>query len=125
MTYIRWLNEIQTQDQPWAGEKATRLGELVRAGFAAPRGCAIGASAYRDAFAANRLNEKIVARLAQIEMSDPAQLEQATDEFLNAGLWTRLIRDQNVRISSRKFLPSRSAALKLQQSDILQPVSNA
>jgi len=79
--YIRWLNEIGTQDQDWAGDKAVVLGELMRAGFAVPRGYCIGASAYRETFAANGLNAKIIAHLSEIEMTDPAQLEQAATEI--------------------------------------------
>lgn len=81
MPYTRSLNEISLSDQPWAGEKAARLGELVRAGFAVPSGYAIGAGAYRDTFAANQLNEKIIAHLAAVDFGDPAQLEQATTEI--------------------------------------------
>lgn len=81
MTYIRWLNEIGNSDQNWAGEKATVLGELAHAGFSIPHGFCIGASAYHDTFIAHGLSAKIKARLDEIEISDPAQLEQAAEEI--------------------------------------------
>lgn len=81
MVYVRWLNEIGNPDQDSVGDKAAVLGELTRAGFSVPRAFCIGASAYRDTFAANGLNAKIIAQLNQIEITDPAQLEQAATEI--------------------------------------------
>lgn len=81
MSYVRWLGEIRLVDRTWAGEKAAVLGELIHAGFEVPRGFCITADAYRDTFAANQINEKISARLASIEVSDPMALEPAAEEI--------------------------------------------
>ena len=81
MRCVQNLDEIKSGDKSWAGEKAERLGELIRAGFEVPRGFCLSAQAYRDTFNAHQLYEKIAARLEQIEISDPAQLEQAAGEI--------------------------------------------
>ncbi|MBI5305414.1 MAG: hypothetical protein HY868_25010 [Chloroflexi bacterium] len=80
MTYVRQLNELRLADHNWAGDKAARLGELIAAGFEVPTGFCVGADAYRDVVALP-LNAQIVARLAQIEIEDPVELETATDEI--------------------------------------------
>ncbi len=80
-TTVRWLDAIGLIDKDWAGEKAAGLGELIRAGFEVPRGFCVGVGAYRAAFAANQLNEKVTAHLKEIDVSDPAQLEQAAAEI--------------------------------------------
>ena len=81
MPYIRDLNEIQMDDRSWAGEKAAHLGELIHAGFDVPRGVCITADAYRDALAANQIDQRIPARLAATEIDDPVDLEQAAEEI--------------------------------------------
>ncbi|MBI5653726.1 MAG: hypothetical protein HZC40_25240 [Chloroflexi bacterium] len=77
---VRWLDEIRLNDHAWAGDKATRLGELIGAGLNVPRGFCIGADAYR-AVIAEPLNKKIIARLAATEIDDPVELESATEEI--------------------------------------------
>lgn len=79
--YVQPLAEVKAGDRDWAGEKAVVLSELISAGFDVPAGFCISAAAYRDAFSANQLNDKISSRLAAIEMTDPAQLEQAAGEI--------------------------------------------
>lgn len=81
MSFVRWLDEIRQGDKTWAGAKAESLGELIQAGCEVPRGFCITADAYRDAFAENQINEKISARLASIEISDPMALEPAAEEI--------------------------------------------
>ncbi len=81
MQYVRWLNEIGLGDKSWAGEKAEGLGELIRVGLQVPRGFCVSAQAYQDTLAAHQLNGKIAARLAAIDVGDPAQLEQAAEEI--------------------------------------------
>ncbi len=81
MPYIEPLDRITNDDQSNAGAKAAGLGELMRAGFNTPRGFVVTAAAYRDAFAAVGMNEKISARLAQTEMEDPLELENHAKEI--------------------------------------------
>jgi len=81
MAYVRWLDEIRLGDRSWAGEKAAHLGELISAGFAVPRGLCITADAYRDTLAANQIQAKITARLANTEIDDPVDLEDAAEEI--------------------------------------------
>jgi phosphoenolpyruvate synthase/pyruvate phosphate dikinase len=81
MPYVRSLDEIRLTDRTFAGEKAAHLGELIHAGFDVPRGWCVTADAYRDALAANQIDQKIAARLAATEIDDPVDLEQAAEEI--------------------------------------------
>ncbi len=96
MSFLKPLEQIQLTDLNIAGDKAVYLGELIRAGFAAPRGFCLTSAAYRETIA-HPLNEKIAARLASTEMDDPVDLETATDEIrewiLHAPLTPALIND--------------------------------
>jgi len=80
LVYLRSLDQLRLADHAWAGDKATRLGELIAAGLDVPAGFCVGAEAYREAIAAP-LNAKIIARLAQTEIQDPVDLEAATDDI--------------------------------------------
>ncbi len=96
MSFLKPLEQIQLTDLNIAGAKAVYLGELIRAGFAAPRGFCLTSDAYRETIA-NPLNEKIGARIATTEMDDPVDLETATDEIrewiIKAPLAPALIND--------------------------------
>jgi pyruvate,water dikinase len=80
MPYVRSLTEITLDDQSSVGEKATHLGELIRAGFDAPRGICITADAYREAINARGIGEKISARIKATEIEDPVELEDCAEE---------------------------------------------
>jgi pyruvate,water dikinase len=96
LLYLKPLDQIQLAERDAAGDKAVYLGELIRAGFAAPHGLCLTTAAYRETIA-NPLNEKISARLAAAEMDDPVDLEAATNEIrewiINAPLPPALIND--------------------------------
>ncbi len=90
MNYLKPLDQLTPLDESIAGSKAVNLGELIRAGFSAPRGFVVTAAAYRDAFAAAQtsaharsesMNDKIAARLATIQMDDPMELENTAKEI--------------------------------------------
>lgn len=80
MNFLCSLAQLTLADLETVGDKAAYLGELMRAGFAAPRGFCLTADAYR-AVVANPLNDKIAARLAATEIDDPVELEAATDDI--------------------------------------------
>ncbi|MDE3091838.1 MAG: PEP/pyruvate-binding domain-containing protein, partial [Chloroflexota bacterium] len=81
MPYTRSLDEIRLIDRAWAGDKAAHIGELIHAGFNAPRGFCITADAYRDTLAANQIHAAIAARLKTTEIDDPVELEAAAEEI--------------------------------------------
>ncbi len=81
MSYVRSLAEIKLTDHALVGDKAARLGELIAAGFDVPRGACITAAAYRDTLGAHAIEAKIAARLAQTEIDDPVELEDAAEEI--------------------------------------------
>lgn len=81
MAFVRWLNEIRIGDLPWAGEKAATLGELAGRGYEVPRGFCITAEGCRSALSMNRIQSRVAARLAKIEIDDPIELEEAAEEI--------------------------------------------
>lgn len=81
MSYVRSLAEIKLTDHALVGDKAAHLGELIAAGFDVPRGACVTAAAYRDTLGAHAIEAKIAARLAQTEIDDPVELEDAAEEI--------------------------------------------
>ncbi|HEX7593099.1 MAG TPA: PEP/pyruvate-binding domain-containing protein [Anaerolineae bacterium] len=81
MSFTLSLDEIKLTDHARVGDKAAHLGELIAAGFDVPRGYCISADAYRDTLGAQDIKAKIAARLAQTEIDDPVELEDAAEEI--------------------------------------------
>jgi pyruvate,water dikinase len=69
--YIRWFDNLGSNDVPEVGGKNASLGEMVRSlkeeGISVPNGFATTADAYRKFIEANDLNEKIKSQLKDFE----------------------------------------------------------
>jgi pyruvate,water dikinase len=81
MRYIRTFSELGIGDVPLVGGKNASLGEMFRhlsaEGVRVPNGFATTSEAYRHYLTHNRLTEKILTRLENLDSSDIAQLERA------------------------------------------------
>ncbi|MHB8534633.1 MAG: phosphoenolpyruvate synthase [Sulfuricaulis sp.] len=81
MRYIRTFSELGIEDVPLVGGKNASLGEMFRhlsaEGVRVPNGFATTADAYWHYLAHNRLKEKILKRLENLDSRNIAQLEQA------------------------------------------------
>ena len=64
------LAELRQEDSSWAGSKAVRLGQLMRAGFTVPAGLVIGADAYRRYVTSTGLLEEIQLILHRKKFED-------------------------------------------------------
>lgn len=73
-TYIRWFDDLTSQDVPLVGGKNASLGEMVRSlrdkGIPVPGGFATTAQAYWDFLEANHLKDKIDFLLGEIKDKD-------------------------------------------------------
>ena len=80
MRYIRTFSELGIKDVPLVGGKNASLGEMFRhlsaEGVRVPNGFATTSEAYWHYLAHNKLTEKILKRLANLDSSHLAQLEQ-------------------------------------------------
>jgi phosphoenolpyruvate synthase/pyruvate phosphate dikinase len=81
MPYAFSLQDINLSRRDQCGDKAAFLGELMHAGFDVPPGLCIPADTYREILAADKVAEKIAARLEHTEIDDPIDLEAAADEI--------------------------------------------
>ncbi len=81
MRYIRTFSQLGIGDVPLVGGKNASLGEMFRhlsaEGVRVPDGFATTAEAYWHYLAHNRLTDKILKRLQNLDSRDIAQLEQA------------------------------------------------
>lgn len=76
---FRTLADISRGDAPLIGTKAGALGELQRAGFHVPNGFVLTTEAYQEFIAP--LRAKILARLTDNVITDPAELESSAEEI--------------------------------------------
>lgn len=78
---IRWFHDVSLADLEWVGGKNASLGELVRnltaLGVRVPNGFAVTTHAYTAFIAANQLEDKIQAALANLDVDDVRQLARA------------------------------------------------
>lgn len=77
--YIRWFENLTSNDVSMVGGKNASLGEMIRSlkdeGVRVPDGFATTAEAYRKFLEANQLNEKIKSHLSELE-GEKTPLEQ-------------------------------------------------
>ncbi|MEQ9667732.1 phosphoenolpyruvate synthase [Coleofasciculus sp. G2-EDA-02] len=77
--YIRWFENLTSDDVSIVGGKNASLGEMIRSlkdeGVRVPDGFATTADAYRKFLESNQLNEKIKSHLSELE-SDKIPLEE-------------------------------------------------
>lgn len=76
---VRLLNSVSRRDTPTVGAKAALLGELRQAGFNVPDGIVLTTDAYAEFI--TPLRERILARLTENVINDPAELEGAASEI--------------------------------------------
>lgn len=77
--FIRALKDISRADAPLVGTKAGALGELLRASYNVPAGFILTTKAYQEFI--KPLREKILARLTEAVVMDPAELEGSAEEI--------------------------------------------
>jgi pyruvate,water dikinase len=82
---VRWFNEITMADLPEVGGKNASLGEMIgnlsSAGINVPGGFATTAQAFRDHLASSGLGDRIVTRLADLDVDDVVALAIAGGEI--------------------------------------------
>ncbi|MBI4675703.1 MAG: hypothetical protein HY741_29020 [Chloroflexi bacterium] len=79
MSFILVLDSASPQDIHLVGAKAAALGELKRAGFNVPNGFVLSTAAYPEFIAP--LRARILARLTDDVIMDPAEIESAAEEI--------------------------------------------
>ncbi len=79
MSFILSLDSASPQNIALVGAKAAALGELKRAGFNVPNGFVLTTAAYPEFLAP--LRAKILARLTDDVIMDPAEIENAAAEI--------------------------------------------
>jgi pyruvate, water dikinase len=86
--YIRWFSEIGLADVPLVGGKNASLGELFREltpkGINVPAGFAVTADAYRAFLRDAKLDRKIEAELAGLDVRDIAELRRRGSNIRHA-----------------------------------------
>jgi pyruvate,water dikinase len=80
-SYVRCFEELGRKDVSLAGGKGANLGEMLRAGLPVPPGFVVTTEAFRGFYQASGLAAAVEARLAGLDVDDPAAL-QATAETL-------------------------------------------
>ncbi|HSK15849.1 MAG TPA: phosphoenolpyruvate synthase [Gaiellaceae bacterium] len=73
------IAELDRADVPFAGGKGANLGELAGAGFPVPPAFVVAASAYAAFVDSTGLRDQIAARLADVDVDDPAALAEAAE----------------------------------------------
>jgi len=81
MGVVRAFGELSRADVAFAGGKGANLGELTQAGLPVPPGFVVGAPAYAGFCDARGLRRRVAARLASLDVDDPAALEGAAAEI--------------------------------------------
>ena len=83
--YVRWFDTLGMGDVEEVGGKNASIGEMIRglreAGVRVPGGFATTAAAYRDFLEADGLAERIVERLAPLDIEDVVHLAEAGREI--------------------------------------------
>jgi pyruvate,water dikinase len=77
---VHAIAELRREDVPLAGGKGANLGELTSAGLPVPPGFVIGAPVYAAFVDRTGLRARIEARLAGLDVDNPAALEEAARE---------------------------------------------
>jgi len=76
--YILFFKDIDKNDVSIVGGKGANLGEMVQADFPVPPGFAITIYAYDKFLKKNSLDVKIAEALKNLDVNDPAQLQEAS-----------------------------------------------
>jgi pyruvate, water dikinase len=78
---VRQIAELGRTDIPFAGGKGANLGELTKAGLPVPPGFVIGAPVYATFVRETGLRERIASRLENLDVDNPAVLEEAATDL--------------------------------------------
>jgi pyruvate,water dikinase len=79
--WVRWFDDIGLADVASVGGKGANLGELTRAGMPVPRGFVVTAQAYLEAVDRAGSRQKLVDRVAAIDLVDTAAIDDAALEL--------------------------------------------
>jgi pyruvate,water dikinase len=77
--FVRWFEELSRDNVPVAGGKGANLGEMTRAGLPVPPGYVVTVDAYRRFLQASGIADEVAARLARLDVDDPAQLRDVSE----------------------------------------------
>jgi pyruvate,water dikinase len=80
-TATRPFGDLRREDVAFAGGKGANLGELTLAGLPVPPGFVVGAPAYAAFVEETGLRDAIAARLAGLDVDEPAELDAAAREL--------------------------------------------
>ncbi len=81
MKYVKWFKELGKEDVGIAGGKGANLGELTQAGIPVPPGFVVLADAYFAFLDHNHLRHQINQILSPVDVSDPHQLNYASQKI--------------------------------------------
>lgn len=79
--YLVWFKEVDKDDLALVGGKGANLGEMTKSGFPVPPGFIVTSTAYYYFLAENKLRRKIKDILKTTNISDPNQLNQASQRI--------------------------------------------
>ncbi len=81
MKFVKWFEELHKEDVGIAGGKGANLGELTQAKIPVPPGFVVLSSAYYAFLEHNKLRVTIHQILSTCDISDPAQLNEASTKI--------------------------------------------
>jgi pyruvate, water dikinase len=81
MKYVKWFKDLTKEDVDIAGGKGANLGEMTRAEIPVPPGFVVLSSAYFSFLEYNKLRPHIHQVLSTCDISDPAQLNEASKKI--------------------------------------------
>lgn len=76
---VKRFEELSRSDVPTVGGKGANLGEMARAGLPVPPGFVVTVDAYRRFYQASGIADEVAARIARLNVDDPAQLRDVSD----------------------------------------------
>ena len=79
--YILWFNEVDKNDVALVGGKGANLGEMASFSIPVPQGFIVTSQAYFDFLNENQLKTKISQFLKNLDVSDPQQLNIASQRI--------------------------------------------
>ncbi|MBI4498610.1 MAG: phosphoenolpyruvate synthase [Chloroflexi bacterium] len=79
MPLVTWFEELSREAVPIAGGKGANLGEMTKAGLPVPPGFVVTVDAYRRFYQESGLADEVAARLARLNVDDPAQLRDVSE----------------------------------------------
>ncbi len=91
--YLKWFNELSSDDIALVGGKNASLGELMRLGANVPEGFAVTSHAYDKFIQTNGLTEFIERQLADVDVNDVEKLEIASKGIREKILEARFPKD--------------------------------